>query len=99
MLTTSACDVALETVPATLAKVKAQRLPCDNLVEKLCKDLPQGSQTCGMIKERTPLFPPEKCKEMLGTYDQVLAEVRQIDQNPQPPMGMSPHGADDGHGH
>ena len=66
LLTTSACDVALETVPATLAKVKATRVPCDNLVEKLCKDLPQGSQTCGMIKERTPLFPPEKCKEMLG---------------------------------
>jgi len=107
LLTASACDVALEGVPATLAKVKAQRAPCDTLVSKLCKDLPPESATCGMIKERTPLFPPEKCKEMLGNYEQVLGEVRQIDQ--QAPMGMSPHGgpggpggphgADDGHGH
>ena len=51
-----------------------------------------------MIKERTPLFPAEKCKEMLGNYEQVLAEVRQLDQNPMP-MGMSPHGPNDGHGH
>ncbi|HEX6273661.1 MAG TPA: hypothetical protein VFZ53_11480 [Polyangiaceae bacterium] len=104
LLTSSACDVALESVPATIAKVKTQRVPCDTLVGKLCKDLPEGSQTCGMVKERTPLFPPEKCTEMLGKYDQVLAEVKQLDQRP---LGMSPHGgpqgaphgADDGHGH
>ena len=105
LLTSSVCDVALEAMPATLAKVKAQRVPCDTLVTRLCKDLPPESATCGMIKERTPLFPPEKCKEMLGNYEQVLGEVRQIDQqNGMPPMGMhgghgGPHGADDGHGH
>ena len=101
LLTSSACDIALEGVPGTLAKLKAQRVPCDTLAGRLCKDLPPESQTCGMIKERTPQFPPEKCKEMLGNYEQVLAEVRQMDQ--RPPMGMSPHGgphgADDGHGH
>jgi hypothetical protein len=101
MLTSAACDVALESVPATIAKVKAQRVPCDTLVSKLCKDLPEGSQTCGMVKERTPTFPSEKCTEMLGKYDQVLAEVKQLEQ--RVPMGMSPHGgphgADDGHGH
>jgi hypothetical protein len=99
LMTTSTCEVALETVPATLAKVKAQRLPCDDLVGKLCKDLPKGSKACDMVKERTPVFPPEKCKELLKNYDQVLAEVRQIDQQPPMPMGMPGHGADDGHGH
>jgi hypothetical protein len=101
LLTTSACDAAFAAVPGTLAKVKAQRVPCDTLVSRLCKDLPPESQTCGMIKERTPLFPPEKCKEMLGNYEQVLNEVRQIDQQGAMPMGMhgGPHGADDGHGH
>jgi hypothetical protein len=99
LMTTSTCEVALETVPATLAKVKAQRLPCDDLVGKLCKDLPKDSKACDMVKERTPVFPPEKCKELLKNYDQVLAEVRQIDQQPPMPMGMPGHGADDGHGH
>jgi hypothetical protein len=99
LMTTSTCEMALEAVPATLAKVKAERRPCDDLVGKLCKDLPQGSKACDMVKERTPVFPPEKCKELLKNYDQVLAEVRQIDQQPQMPMGMPGHGADDGHGH
>jgi hypothetical protein len=99
LMTTSTCEVALEAVPATLAKVKSQRLPCDDLVGKLCKDLPQASKACDMVKERTPMFPPDKCKELLKNYDQVLAEVRQIDQQPAMPMGMPGHGADDGHGH
>ena len=100
LLTPTTCEVALEAVPATLAKVKAERASCDTLVSKLCKDLPPGSQTCNMVKERTPLFPSDRCKEMLKSYDQVLAEVRQLDQNPMP-MGMPGPGAgpDDGHGH
>jgi hypothetical protein len=98
LLTPTTCEVALEAVPATLAKVKAERVPCDNLTSKLCKDLPPDSQTCTMIKERTPSFPADKCKEMLKNYDQVLAEVRQLDQNPMP-MGMPGHGGPPpGHG-
>jgi hypothetical protein len=98
LLTPGTCEVALEAVPATLAKVKAERASCDTLMSKLCKDLPEGSQTCTMVKERTSSFPADRCKEMLANYDQVLAEVRRIEQNPQP-MGMPGHGADDGHGH
>jgi hypothetical protein len=98
LLTPGACEVALESVPATLAKVKAERAPCDSLVAKLCKDTSEGSKGCAMVKEKTPSFPVERCKELLQNYDQVLAEVRRIDENP-PPMGMPGHGADDGHGH
>jgi hypothetical protein len=99
-MTPGTCEVALEAIPATLAKVKAERKPCDDLVGKLCKDLPPGSRACDMVKERTPVFPAEKCKELMTNYDQVLAEVRQIDKEPpMPPMGMPGHGADDGHGH
>ena len=97
LLTPGTCEAALEAMPATLAKVKAERAPCDSLMSKLCKDLPPESKTCAMIKERTPQFASERCKEMLQNYDQVLAEVQQIERNP--PMGMPGHGADDGHGH
>ena len=98
LLTPTTCEVALEAVPATLAKVKAERVPCDTLTTKLCKELPPGSQTCDMIKEKTPLFPADRCKEMLKNFDQVLAEVKQLDQNPMP-MGMPGQAPGAGHGH
>jgi len=93
LLTPSTCTVALESVPATLAKVKAARASCDSLVAKLCADLPQGSNTCAMVRERTPAFPPERCSGMLTHYDEVITELRQMDQQGGPQMQMGP-----GHG-
>jgi hypothetical protein len=98
LMTPGTCEVALESVPATLAKVKAERVPCDTLVQKLCKEVQPDSKGCALVKEKTPLFPIERCKEMLANFDQVLAEVKRIDETPMP-MGMPGHGADDGHGH
>jgi len=93
LLTPATCEVALEAVPATLAKVKAERVPCTNLVAKLCKDLPPGSPACTMVTERTPAFPPEKCKELLANYAAVLQEVQMIDQQGGlPQQGMPPGG-------
>lgn len=91
LLTPSTCEAALEAMPATLAKIKAGRVPCDTLVGKLCTDLPPGSATCQMVKERTPSFPSERCREMLGTYDTVLAEVKMLDEQ-MGQMGNAPHG-------
>jgi hypothetical protein len=100
LLSGSTCEAALATVPATLAKVKAARAPCDKLVGKLCADLPPGSKTCDMVKERTPSFPRERCDQMLQSYDKVIAELKQMDQQPggmqmgqphmQAPGGMPP---------
>lgn len=98
LMTSGTCEVALESVPATLAKVKAERVPCDTLVSKLCKEVSPDSKGCALVKEKTPLFPVERCKEMLENFDQVLAEIKRIDETPMP-MGMPGHGADDGHGH
>jgi hypothetical protein len=88
LLTPSTCEAALQAMPATLAKIKAGRVPCDTLVGKLCTDLPPGSATCQMVKERTPSFPSERCREMLGTYDSVLAEVKMLDEQ----VGQMGHG-------
>jgi hypothetical protein len=80
LLTPSTCEVALQAVPATLAKLKAARAPCDKLVGKLCGDLPPGSKTCAMVRERTPSFPTERCTEMLEHYDEVVQSLKQMDQ-------------------
>jgi hypothetical protein len=92
ILVPSTCEVALEAVPATLAKVKLERAPCEQLVTKLCADLPPGSGACTMVKEKTPAFPSARCSEMLGTYAEVLEGVKQIDKQlagkPPPQMGQ-----------
>jgi hypothetical protein len=87
LLTPSTCQAALNVVPATLAKVKAARSSCESLVNKLCADLSPGSSTCAMVKERTPSFPPQRCTEMLGHYDEVIGELRQIEQQGGVPQG------------
>ena len=80
ILTPGTCEVALEAVPATLAKVKAERAPCDQLMTKLCADLPPESQACKLVKDKTPAFPAARCKEMLDKYSEVLGELKQIDE-------------------
>jgi hypothetical protein len=80
LLTPSVCEAALAALPATLAKLKAARVPCDTLVSKLCADLPPGSQTCAMVRERTPNFPTERCTEMLAHYDEVRKSLQDMDQ-------------------
>ena len=80
VLSTAACESALSTLPETLAKIKAERVICDKLVEKLCADLTPGSKTCEMVKQRTPSFPAERCDQMTKNYDKVIAELKQMDQ-------------------
>jgi hypothetical protein len=98
ILTPGTCEVALEAVPATLAKVKAERVSCDQLMTKLCADLPPESPACKLVKEKTPTFPSTRCTEMLGGYPEVLANLKSLHEQlsaqggPGSPLGASPHG-------
>ena len=87
LLLPSTCESALGTLPETLAKVKAARASCEKLVTKICADLSPGSKTCDMVKERTPSFPRERCDQMLQSYDKVIGELKQMDQQGGTPMG------------
>jgi hypothetical protein len=104
ILTSGTCELALDTVPVMVEKIKVARAGCDALVARLCKDLTPDSAACAMVKERTPSFPPERCAEMSTIYEQVLAEIKQMEAKgaipgSQPP-GMPPgHGPGDGHDH
>lgn len=90
LLTPSSCEAALLSLPGTLAHVKAARASCDTLQTKLCKDLPEGSPVCDMVKQQTPSFPPKRCEDMLKHYDQVIANLKQMAAQPPPQMG-APH--------
>jgi hypothetical protein len=87
LLTPSTCEAGLQAMPVTLTRIKAARASCDKLVGKLCADLDPGSRTCQMVKDRTPQFPPQRCEEMMKHYDEVLAELKQMDARGGPQMG------------
>lgn len=95
LLTPSTCQAGLQAMPATLTRIKAARASCDKLVSKLCSDLEPGSQTCQMVKERTPSFPPQRCDEMMKHYDEVIGQLKQMDaqggMKMGPGPGMPPH--------
>ena len=83
-LSAGSCTTILADYKLMMARVAAQRGVCDTLVGKLCKDLGEKTDTCALVKERVAEFPAEQCKMMLGEYDQVLAELRQVEQANQP---------------
>ena len=80
LLAPSACEAALAAVPATLTKLKAARASCDKLVSKLCADLPPGAQACALVKEKTPSFPAQRCDEMLQHYDEVIGQLKKMEE-------------------
>jgi protein-disulfide isomerase len=80
VLPSAACTTAKADLESTVAKLKTARASCDTLVEKLCADLGDKSQTCAMVREKTPGFPADRCKEMLDHYDGVIAELREMEQ-------------------
>ena len=92
LLAPSACEAALAAVPATLTKLKAARASCDKLVSKLCADLPPGAQSCALVKEKTPSFPAQRCDEMLQHYDEVIGQLKQMEEQGGPRGPGGPHG-------
>jgi protein-disulfide isomerase len=80
LLPGSACVAARAEVDGTVAKLKSTRASCDTLVEKICAELGEKTETCSMVREKTPSFPAERCKDMLEHYDEVIAELRNSEQ-------------------
>src|SRR5690606_32881772 len=102
----AACAAALDGVPDTLAKIAASRAPCNQVTEKLCAEFGADSPICGMVREKAPMFPPERCEEMLSSYDLVVRELRMLQRGGLPmmsPPASSPpgheHPSSDPHGH
>ena len=80
----SACTTAKAEIEGTVARLTAARASCDTLVDKLCADLGEKSRTCALVREKTPSFPADRCKEMLDHYDGVVAELRQTEEEDAP---------------
>jgi protein-disulfide isomerase len=84
ILPTAACVAARAEVDQTVTKLKAARSSCDTLVQRICADLGEKTETCGMVREKTASFPTERCKEMLENFDEVIPELRAAEQEKAP---------------
>jgi protein-disulfide isomerase len=84
VMSPAACAAALADTGTLEAQVSEQKKKCEELMDKLCKDLGEDTQTCAMVREKTPQFPPSRCEEMLGQYEPVLAELKAMEESNKP---------------
>lgn len=84
LLPPSACEAGIKDIAFTKERIAGMSKKCDELVAKLCADLGAETESCKMVKERTPQFPPEQCATMMGQYDQVLAGLKAEEEKNKP---------------
>jgi len=68
----------------TLGKVKEQRKLCDQLASKLCGEIGKETDTCKLVETQTKQFQPERCKMMFDHYQEVLAELKKMEEKNKP---------------
>ncbi len=84
MLSPAACAALKKDVAFSLKRLDEKRKACNDLTDRLCKELGQETKTCNMVRTQTKNFPPEKCTTMLGKYQEVLAELKQMEDQNKP---------------
>jgi protein-disulfide isomerase len=80
----SACVAGLKDVDYTLKQVAKLNSVCDDLVEKLCAAVGPKTETCKMVTKQTKQFPPDRCKTLMSHMSEVVAELKQMEQQNQP---------------
>ena len=71
-----ACKAGMSDVNFTKTRYEEKRKVCTELVVKLCKDIGPETKTCGMIRDQTKNFPPERCEMFMKNYAQVLEDLK-----------------------
>jgi protein-disulfide isomerase len=84
MMGTAACQAALNEIGTALAKIEEAKQSCTELQVRLCKDIGEDTESCKLVKEQTPRFPPERCVSMLGQYDAVLKDLQRMENRNKP---------------
>ncbi|MEE9383826.1 MAG: thioredoxin domain-containing protein [Nannocystaceae bacterium] len=84
MLPPEACTAGMADIEYTKHKLTKLGEICTQLTARACSDLGEETETCKMVQEQTPDFPPDKCKEMLDNYDTVISELRGMETANKP---------------
>ena len=84
VLPPSACRAAMADFASVETQMQAERKICTDLVDRLCKDLGPNTESCGMVRDQTPVFPREQCEQLTQNYEEVLAGLKQKEAENQP---------------
>ena len=84
MMPAAACQAALNDIGVALAKIEEAKASCVELQTRLCRDVGEDTESCKLVKEQTPRFPPERCQSMLGQYDAVLKDLQRMEARNKP---------------
>lgn len=80
----AACTAGMGDLAFTEGKVAEARKVCDDLTAKLCADIGEDTESCKMVKEQTPKFPPARCTMMMDKYDEVVADLKRREEANKP---------------
>lgn len=99
LLSGSACEQAIKTMDAQVKKIEDSRASCTNMMDKLCGDLGAESKACELVRDQTPSFAPQRCEDMMKNYDQVLGQLKMMEQRGALPGQGGPGGPGGPGGH
>jgi protein-disulfide isomerase len=83
-LPAAACRAALTDLPATRDRLRELRGPCDDLVGRACAALGPQSQSCAVMRTQAPEMSPDKCRDLLAHFDDVLEQLRCFEASGEP---------------
>jgi protein-disulfide isomerase len=84
LLSAAACKVVSRDADFAVKKLAEKRKDCEKLVTKLCSALGPTTETCKMVETQTKTFPPDRCSMMLGKYDDVLKDLKRMEDAKKP---------------
>jgi protein-disulfide isomerase len=92
LMAPEACKAGLEKIDFSVKRLGTLKASCTQLTKLLCDKMGAESQSCGLVKEQTNKFPPDKCKEMLDHVPEIVAELEQMEaaNRPLSPQQMAP---------
>jgi protein-disulfide isomerase len=84
ILSPKACAAGTKEFAYTERKLVNEAKPCTDLIERLCKDVGPETESCKMVRARTPGFGPRQCIAMTEQYASVLGELRKAEEKTRP---------------
>jgi protein-disulfide isomerase len=84
ILADSACEAAVKDFASTQTKLDSLKAVCDKLMNDLCRDIGEQTETCKMVRTQTPQFPPDRCQQLMKQYDKILADLKSKEAKNKP---------------
>jgi len=84
LLAPAACEASLKDFALTEQRFQSQRAKCDELATTLCAGVGADTDSCRLVKQKTPSFPPAQCEAMLAQSAVLIEDLKEQELRNQP---------------